>query len=164
MKYIYAKCGLPLLSHEYFLLLFFKQVFSEIARRPNFHPSVLERLFYWSKEHNCNNTHFLTDNYRMRQEILDFIGVHCYKIENFKVDQRHHQQTNFKLDPLMFSVVEGKEETKGLSYINAAEVRAKPISQYINKNSSQEFGLFFEAHGWKHYASCYLMLLDFKLG
>ncbi|XP_071820469.1 3'-5' exoribonuclease HELZ2-like isoform X2 [Apostichopus japonicus] len=97
------------------------KVYSEMARNFNFHISMLEREFYWYKRWRCKNTCFLTYNYRMVKEILDFIARYHYQSPLVaKGDHyRHHDY-----HPMSFLTVKGNDQLIGTSYINMAEVNA----------------------------------------
>ncbi|PIK57866.1 putative helicase with zinc finger domain 2 [Apostichopus japonicus] len=104
------------------------KVYSEMARNFNFHISMLEREFHWCKRWRCQNTCFLTYNYRMVKEILDFIARYHYQSPLVaKVDHyRHHDY-----HPMSFLTVKGNDQLIGTSYINMAEVNA--IVQEVQK-------------------------------
>ncbi|KAJ8039005.1 Helicase with zinc finger domain 2 [Holothuria leucospilota] len=109
------------------------KVFSRKAQECNFQRSMLERLFYWSKRNNCNNFHFLTDNYRiLSPEILAFIGEHCYHVKNFATAKSKDQQlasTTSSYPSMKFSAVSGEDKLEKLSYYNGKE--AKEIVKHV---------------------------------
>ncbi|KAJ8039291.1 Helicase with zinc finger domain 2 [Holothuria leucospilota] len=104
------------------------KVYSEVARAHEFQFSMLERLFHWDKRWRCKNVCFLTYNYRMRREILDFIARYHY--QNKLVAQiDHYRHPNYY--PMSFLTVKGVDQLIGTSYVNMAEVTA--IVEKINE-------------------------------
>ncbi|KAJ8039004.1 putative helicase with zinc finger domain [Holothuria leucospilota] len=94
------------------------KVHSKEGQNRLFYRSMIERLSILNRSRKCGNTCFLTFNYRMRHEILNFIS-NFYEGTSLVPMGNHERHPDFY--PISFGVVEGKDEARGTSYVNGAE-------------------------------------------